>query len=44
MPISELGWRMSNYELNVTWPAYLAMKRREAAAEEEKQRTRKGRR
>jgi hypothetical protein len=22
MPIGELGQRMSNYELNVTWPAY----------------------
>lgn len=37
MPIGELGQRMSNYELNVTWPAYFAMKRRMANAEAEKQ-------
>jgi hypothetical protein len=24
MPIGELGARMSNYELNVVWPAYFA--------------------
>jgi hypothetical protein len=27
MPVSELGQRMSNYELNVTWPAYFDAKR-----------------
>ena len=37
MPVSELGQRMSNYELNVTWPAYYAYVARERQREMEKQ-------
>ena len=29
MPVGELGQRMSAHELNVIWPAYKAVKRRE---------------
>lgn len=28
MTVGELGGRMSNYELNVLWPAYTTMKKR----------------
>lgn len=31
MPVGELGNRMSNYELNVLWPAYFAASREEAS-------------
>ncbi len=34
MPISELGQRMSNYELTVIWPAYFAARKREMDREE----------
>lgn len=40
MPISELGQRMSNYELCVTWPAYFAEKRRHDKAEAQKRQNR----
>jgi hypothetical protein len=36
MTVSELGSRMSLRELNVTWPAYFAYKRRVADREAEK--------
>jgi hypothetical protein len=45
MPVGELGERMSNYELTVTWPAYFQQRdamRREA--EEAEQAKRGGRR
>lgn len=29
MPVSELGQRMSNYELNVLWPAYYVARNEE---------------
>jgi hypothetical protein len=40
MPVGELGQRMSNYELNVFWPAFFASRRRQAAAEEAKRQQR----
>ena len=44
MPVSELGQRMSNYELNVFWPAFFASKERQArAAEAERERKGRGR-
>jgi hypothetical protein len=41
MPVSEVGDRMSNYELNVTWPAYFAAKRRIAQHEADRARSQK---
>jgi hypothetical protein len=41
MPVSELGERMSNYELTVFWPAYFERRRITQQAEAEK---REGRR
>ena len=40
MPISELGDRMSNYELCVTWPAFFAERARHEQAEAEKRASR----
>lgn len=42
MPIGELGDRMSNYELNVIWPAFYEQRRQiqEAQAENERGRRR----
>lgn len=37
MPVEELGRRMSNYELNVIWPAYFAARATEQQLEAEKQ-------
>jgi hypothetical protein len=39
MPIGELGERMSNYELNVVWPAFYAQRaaQQEAAQKESNQ-------
>ena len=37
MPVSELGQRMSNYELCVVWPEYFAYRRRENERQQEKQ-------
>ena len=34
MPIAELGARMSNYELNVVWPAFFAERERHRKIEE----------
>jgi hypothetical protein len=42
MPIGELGERMSNYELNVVWPAYRAHRAAEQAAAQEKANQQKG--
>lgn len=36
MPIGELSWRMSNYELCVTWPAYFRQRRLHEIREESK--------
>jgi hypothetical protein len=45
MPISEMGQRMSNRELNVVWPAFFRQRAitqdAEAAAEAEKARSRR---
>ena len=35
MPLSELGRRMSNHELNVIWPAYFRAREELRAAEAE---------
>lgn len=43
MPIGELGERMSNYELNVIWPAYFAAKARVAAKAERDAEQKRGR-
>lgn len=43
MPLGELGSRMSNHELTVIWPAYFAMKDREAARERSEADMRRGR-
>jgi len=40
MPISELGQRMSNYELTVVWPSYYAERARHDKAEADKQASR----
>lgn len=40
MPVGELGQRMSNYELCVTWPLFFEYRRRAAEREAEKRRTR----
>lgn len=37
MPIGELGQRMSNYELCVTWPTYFHYRQRAVEAEMRKQ-------
>jgi hypothetical protein len=42
MPIGELGERMSNYELNVVWPAYRAHRAAEQEAAQEKANQQKG--
>lgn len=44
MPVGELGYRMSNYELTVTWPLYFAYKNRRAEEEAEKEKQRERRR
>lgn len=41
MPVGELGQRMSNYELCVTWPLFFEHRRRAAELEAEKRRTRR---
>jgi hypothetical protein len=41
MPVGEMGQRMSNYELNVFWPAYFQTKAKERRLEEEKARRQK---
>jgi hypothetical protein len=43
MPVGELGWRMSNYELTVVWPLFFAARRREQEREVERQHQRRGR-
>lgn len=37
MPVSEVGERMSNYELTVLWPAFFAYRQREQNRQAEKQ-------
>jgi len=37
MPVGELGQRMSNFELNVTWPQFFAYRKREAERQDEAQ-------
>lgn len=37
MPISEIGSRMSNYELTVIWPAFFTERARHQRAEQERQ-------
>ena len=40
MPIGELGQRMSNYELCVTWPAFFTERARHEKAEADKRASR----
>lgn len=40
MPVSELGQRMSNYELCVMWPAFFAERARHEQAEAQKRASR----
>jgi hypothetical protein len=42
MPIGELGERMSNYELNVVWPAFYEQRRAQQEAAQEKANQQKG--
>jgi hypothetical protein len=37
MPVGELGFRMSNYELNVVWPAFFKERQRVRQIEQDRQ-------